>query len=303
MTTKFKQDRDPQGLNCVRLDAEKESPGKIWEQIRAVPFLAERRMLVLENTLLNKDKTFLEELQTKIADNTLPESNVIIFWEATDKYKTKLGKSLMAQLAKEKFAQHFEPLNSAQLIGWIKKEVTDRNGNIDNNAAQFIANNLGTDMWHIHSLLDQLIAYKNGDQIISSDVEIFLEKKVDDNIFNLVDAIVGKQPKKVFAMIEKQYNSGKDPLYIFAMILRQFRIMLELKDLEARNIAPGSVAKDMGLHPFVVKKTTPLVAKYSQAELKNIYQKLLDIDMKTKTGKADPRAMVDIFVGELSLST
>ena len=128
-----------------------------------------------------------------------------------------------------------------------------------------------------------------------------MEETADDNIFNLVDAIVGKQPKKVYNMIGQQYKNGEDAHYIFAMMLRQFRILLELRDLCDRDgtAQSGALATKLGLHPFVVKKSLPLVKKYNLTELKEIYQRLLDFDIQTKTSGGDQKVLLDILVGRV----
>ncbi|MBU2542552.1 DNA polymerase III subunit delta, partial [Patescibacteria group bacterium] len=311
MIEKFKQDRDPQGLNVVSLDIDNEEYGKVMEQVLATPFLAEKRMVVLENLLLATGKGELQEQILKRMsfdkssglekEKTLPEENIYIFWEVSPpatsagsgyardqgklKPKTKAGKELLARLLKEKYAQEFEELKGVKLSTWIASEVNERGGKISQQAIQFLVQNARGDMWHLNSLLDQLIAYKDADEIGLEDINLFVEEKVDDNIFNLVDCAVSGQTKQVFKMIREQYRIGKKPHYVFAMILRQFRILIEIRDLYERedNMPSDLMAKKLGLHPFVVKKSLPFIKKYNLDSLKKIYSKLLDLDIKFKT--------------------
>jgi len=302
MITKFKEERDPQGLNVSVLDCEKDDSDKIWENILAVPFLAEKKMVVLENLFISKQKDLQEKLLARVEENNIHESVVLVFWESTDKFKTKIGKTFFEKLKKGKYAQIFEPLTEGQITKWIIDEVKKREGKINPKASAYLSQNTGHDMWQLNSAIDQLLSYKNFQEINIEDIKLFIPEKVDDNIFNLIDSIIEKQPRKVFTMIQEQYRMGKEPLYIFAMILRQFKIMIQLKDLEERNINPNSIAKDMGLHPFVIKKSIPLVRKYKMSNLKNIYKELLELDTKIKTGQGRPYVLVDIFVGKLSIS-
>jgi DNA polymerase-3 subunit delta len=139
-------------------------------------------------------------------------------------------------------------------------------------------------------------------EITLPDVQLFLDEKADDSIFNLVDAIVAGQAKKAYEMIQEQYRKGEDAGYVFAMLLRQFRILLEIRDLYERedNLQSDALAKKLGLHPFVVKKSLPFVKRYTLQNLKDIYQKLLDIDVKTKTGLGDQSLMLDVFIGQIA---
>ncbi len=303
MIEKFKIDRDPQGLNVVSLDCAKGDDGKIMEQVLATPFLAEKRMVVLENLLTATGKGYLqEEILKRIEEKGLDENNAYVFWEGTGKPKTKSGKELLARLLKEKYAQEFEEVKGVKLSAWIASEVNERGGKISKHVIDFLVQNVGGDMWQLNSLLDQLIAYKGEEEIMTEDVNLFIEEKIDDNIFNLVDCAVSGQTKQVYKMIREQYRIGKDPHYVFAMILRQFRILIEIRDLYERedNMPSDLMAKKLGLHPFVVKKSLPFIKKYNLEDLKKIYLKLLDLDIKFKTSAGDPSLLLDMFVGGLN---
>ncbi len=303
MSGKFRAERDPQGLNLVKLDCEK-TKDNVMQQVLASPFLAEKRMVVLESLLASKQKSVQEALLKRIEEKTLPADIVLIIWEAIEKPKTKLGKELLARLQKEKYVQHFEELTGAKLSGWILAEVKARGAEIDRDAANALAAQSGGNMWALSSLIDQLLSYANGKTITKKETNLFIEEKADDNVFNLVDAIVNKQTKNVYTMMQEQYRQGNDAGYLFAMITRQFRILLKLRDLYDRgeNLQSSSLAKELGLHPFVIKKSLPMVKRYPLAELKKIHTSLLDIDTKTKTGQGDQSMMLDMFVGRLATS-
>jgi DNA polymerase-3 subunit delta len=286
-------------LDCAREDA-----GKIMEQLLASPFLAEKRMVVLENVLSATGKKDLqEEILSRIKEKRIPESNVVLFWEGEGKTKTDVSKKLHEVLSKEKFAQEFRELAGVQLSSWIRQEIEARGGIIDSQALSYMSTHVGGNMWSLNSLVDQLTNYTSS-KITLGDVQLFLEEKFDDNIFNLVDAIVGKQPKQVFRMIQEQYSKGEDAQFIFAMILRQIRILVELRDLFERedNLQSDAIAKRLNLHPFVVKKSLPLIKRYTLLQLQYIYQKLLELDIKTKTGQGGQSLLLDVLVGRISIN-
>lgn len=311
MITKFKADRDPQGFNVAILDCSQETQEKILEQVMAMPFLAEKRLIILENLLSATKKGQLqEEILERVKDKKLPEENIYLFWEGDLKPKTNTAKELFKILSKEKYAQEFITLAGTKLSAWAEAEVKNRKGKISREALNYLTNNIGGDMWQLNNIIDQLIAFKatpetkksvEQDEIKISDVQLFLNEKIDDNIFNLVDAITAGQTKKAYSMIREQYKKGEDSLYILAMLIRQFRILIELRDLFDRedNLASDALAKKLELHPFVVKKSLPFIKRYTLNELKNIYQKLLEIDIKTKTGVAKPDLLLDLFVGSI----
>ena len=318
---RFKKERDPQGMNVVVLDGQKDGE-RIWGEILATPFLAEKRMVVVQNVLSGKDQEVLESLVEGIKNReVLPilppqnrasaigtrvtigtEMNVVIFYQSEAVGKSKAAKDLHTLLAKEKWAREFENLVGSSLNSWIKTEVVERGGSINSAAISYLAQNAGQDTWYADSLMDQLVAYANGREISLADVQLFLEEKVDDNVFYMVDAIVIGNRKLAFKMIEEQRRLGEEDGMIFGMVLRQFRILISMRDLFNRqeNITSDQMAKMLDLHPFVVKKSLPFVKKYPLDKLKDIYRQLLEIDIKTKTGLADQSLLIDLFVGKLT---
>lgn len=301
MVDKFKLERDPQGYNVVELDCNSETQSNIMQQILTAPFLSEKKMVVLKNLLSNSEhKDFLADLQSRIEEKRLTETNIIIFWESTSTFKTKNAKSLFDLLQKEKFAQSFSELKGLELSNWIKSEINSRGAKIETKALSFLMQNFASDMWSLSTLIDQLVSYTQL-EITLSDVEKFVGEKVDDNIFNLVDAIVAGQKNKAYKMIRKQYEKGEDAQYIFAMILRQFRILLEMREIYEKqdNIHSNDLAKMLGLHPFVVTKSLAFVKSYTLTHIKDIYLKLLEMDVKTKTGQAGQSFLLDVLVGTI----
>lgn len=286
---KFKQARDPQGYNVVILDAQKNEPGKILTEIVSVPFLAEKRLVVIENILSISDKEFLEELIGRIKEKRIPESNIVIFWQGEKLGKVKEIKELDAILKKEKYNQEFALLEGSALSGWIAAEIKKRNGKISNPAISYLAQNTAGDIWYLISLVDQLTAYANGEEIGLSQVNLFLDEKVDDNAFNMVEAVVNGNKKQAFKLLEEQRRIGEDDFKIFGLIVWQFRTLLAMRSLfeTQDNITSDAMAKILGIHPFVVKKNMALVKRYTKKQLSDIYAQLLDMDFKAKTGQAD----------------
>jgi len=297
--TKFKQARDPQGYNVVILDAQKIEPGRILTEIVSAPFLAEKRLVVVENILSISDKEFLEELIGRIKEKRIPDSNVVIFWQGEKVGKVKEIKELDALLKKEKYNQEFGKLEGAALSAWIVSEIKKRNGKISNLAISYLAQNTAGDIWYLISLLDQLIAYANGEEIGLSQVNLFLDEKVDDNAFNMVEAVVNGNKKQAFKLLEEQRRIGEGDFKIFGLVVWQFRTLLAMRSLfEAEdNITSDAMAKILGIHPFVVKKNMALVKRYTKKQLSNIYAQLLDMDFKAKTGQADLGLSLDLLIG------
>ncbi len=298
---RFKVARDPQGYNVVFVDAPASVEGKVLAEISAVPFLAEKRMVVVENILACKDKDLVGALIEIVKNNKAPESNIVLFWQGDEKSKIKEVDELEKLLKPEKYAKEFEILVGAQLSAWIKQEFTKLKATISMPALNFLAQNGGGDMWRLHSLIAQLSAYASGREVGIEDVKLFLDEKVDDNVFNMVEAVVSGNRKSAYKLLAEQRRLGEEDGKLFGLILWQFRTLVNLRSLfdSADNLTSDQMAKTLGLHPFVAKKNLSLVRRLNLPRLKEIYEMLLDIDKKTKTGRGDQSVLLDVLVAKI----
>lgn len=298
--TEFKKKRDPSGLNVCLLDGKTEKADKIFTEITAAPFLAERRLVVIKNILNNKDENLLEKISEAIKNKTLPEVNVIIFFQEEEKGKNKIVQELFSLLSQQQYVYEKNFLTEKEIRGWVEKEIKVRGGKISLSAVGAIVKATGNDSWLLNSLLDQLIAYKDGEEITTEDINLFVEEKTEDNIFALTEAVAYGEKNKAFKMIEEQRKNGIDDGYIFSMILRQFRILTQAADILKKNphLGAEAVAKEIKQKPFVIKKVWSLLQKDYQWFVR-VYDFLLDMDLKVKTGVADQETLLDFLVEKI----
>lgn len=299
---KFKADRDPAGYNVITVDAEDtDSAQRMMSEFFATPFLAEKRMVVVKNLLSSKLVEIRESIAEIIKNNRLPDSTVAVFWERADEFKGKETKALFELLQKEKYKEHFAALEPSEAASWFRGQIETTENKLARGVAETAVKLVGVDSFGLQNLAGQLVNYCPGKEITMADLNEFVEEKADDNIFNLVDAIVAGNTPAALGMMREQYRRGEDEQYILGMLIRQFRIMLQIADALAQNpsVASDILAKQLGLHPFVVKKTIPLVKKFSLSNLKNRFSQLADFDLKTKTGQGDLATLLDILVVEM----
>ena len=297
---KFKSERDPSGYNVLSLNGKKIESSRLFTEAASAPFLATKRLVIIEDILSSGDKDLLAELLEKIKVGKIFENNVVIFFQSESIGKTKEAKALYAALQKEKFAQEFSPLSFPKLVAWIKKEAEERKIQLSPEAVAYLAEN-GGDLWLLNGVLDQVRAFSNGAPVGPEEIKPFLNEKLDDNIFSMVEALVTGRRELGIKLLYEQRRLGQEDIQIFNLLLWQFRTLLSIADLVERE--PGMpdavVASKTGLRPFVVKKNGSVIRRYSIGKLRSLYKELEHIDVKTKTGQADPALLLDVFAGKL----
>ena len=68
------------------------------------------------------------------------------------------------------------------------------------------------------------------------------------------------------------------------MIVRHFRILIQVHEMAGKNENQHSITQKLKQHPFVIQKTLQQSRNFTSEQLEEIYEKLLEIDVKFKTG-------------------
>ncbi len=284
--------------NLVTLEGQKVTFDELVRQIWALPFLAKTRLVIVENLLISKRPP---ELLEKVADalKKVPQATVLVFVEEGLPDRRL---ALFKKLAQEK-TEEFKLLEPEALRRWLKKEVEARGGSIDSLATSKLIDYLGNDLWRQSNEIDKLLAYN--EKISMENIELLVNPQIESDIFKMIEAVANRRLGIAMKELYRLLEAGEHELYILTMIIYQYRNLLVLKDLEARDKSNNrwALAKKAGLHPFVVQKSLAVLPQYPLADLKAIYGKILDFDVRLKTGKIEPRVALELLLFELSAKT
>jgi len=293
---KFKEKTDPSGINVVTFDGEKFDLEKFSSASSQSGFLVSKRLVIVKNLLKSKLSADVTESLKGMMDNLKASENIFVFWEDG---RPDARSSLFKSLTKDKkFVQEFSLLTDDKLALWVKKYVQSQNSQIDSQSLNLLISTSDNNLWQIANDLDKLLAYSQG-KITTEAINRLVQPKIDENIFGLIDAIAAGNPALALKMLNEQLEIGLNHIYIMSMIIRQFRIIVRLKSLNDQKFSQAEIAKQTALHPFVIKKSLPLAAKFTLDKLQHIYSQLLKIEKKFKSTSLSPQALLELFILEI----
>ena len=177
-------------------------------------------------------------------------------------------------------------VNDLETCTTVAKILQNENRYISQKAYNFLMDVNTTDSL----IINKLKAYKNNQNLTIADVKLLAEEKFDQKIFDLTDAAANKNRKQFIKLADEYLSSDVEPAYILTFLIRQFRMMARAKSLLGKN-PTVNLALEIKIHPFVAQKLKTQISNYSIAEIKNIYRKLLKIDIKLKQGYFSPELL------------
>lgn len=303
LVSDFRVKHDSAGLNFLKIDGNKDDVNALIKNLSIIPFLSKKRMVVADNFFekIGKEEEYIKEIAEKFFN---AKDAIIVFFEEKSQdglKKNPLLKILQKKEGKENevFIYNYSPLQNNDLRKWIINEARAEKMNIENEVIELLIKNCGNDLWKISSELQKLSAFCAKDKIINKKAaEIFVENKLEENIFLLTDAIGNGNQKEFLHILEDFFQNDTASEYILTMLARHFRILIGARDTLDGNprATRDDLVKIMNLHPFVAGKALAQSKKIKLETLKNIYRKILEADSASKTGKADLKIFLNTLV-------
>jgi len=283
-------DRNLGEANIVDLKDENVSAEQIKQAVFLVPFLAPKRLTIVRS-FFKKNSSKEEEKVLQFLEQ-IPPFSILLFYEQGEIER----KSPLLEKLKELKAVFHYPLPSQEgLLRWIIKEVSRQGGKIEEGAARFLAEAVGPDLWRLSLEINKLLCYKEGGVIKQEDIEAMVKTELQSHVFNLIDAIAERNAKSALRLVNELVYQGENESYLLSMIAYQFRNLLLIKEAFLNHRAP----KVTGLHPYVLKKITPLAKNFNFDFLKEGHRKIVETDLKIKTGLLKPLLALELLITEL----
>lgn len=273
---------------------EKYDFSKIKNESESLPFLSDKRLVVVRNVMKSKDKSLLDKLAKWLP--TAPTSNDLVFVEdeAPDQ-RTALFKAL----SKAGKVEIFTELKPFESINWIKTYVETKSAQIDPDAASLLQLYCGSDLGKLENEINKLTDYDK--HITKKNVENLVDAGFFNTIFELTDAISDKRPKKALEILKKSIDSGENEIYLVTMLARQIRNLLIVRDLSDHRLSESEIVGKTRLHPFVVKKSLAQSRNFTKEQLIALHGKIVGLDYALKSTSNDPQALLQKFVAEMTI--
>ncbi|MBI4670096.1 MAG: DNA polymerase III subunit delta [Chloroflexi bacterium] len=310
---------DPQfaELNTTVLDGKTLSFGELRHHADAIPFLSAKRLVIVEGMLARLDprrkaeesdgdseagQESNPELKQQLLDYLprLPPTTLLVFVENKKLHANHAVLKLADKDKKNAQVKLFAAPSADALPDWVIDHVEKKGGKIDFSAANDLALFIGADLYALDSEIEKLILYRSGETIRRDDVRAMVAPAQEQSIFELVDALGQRKTQRALELLHAQLRHNANEFYLLTMIARQYRIMLQVRDLATRGLGNDAIQKQLGLHPFVMKKMSEQARNYSVEQLDGIMHKLLDTDVSLKTSKLEPTLALDLLVVDLT---
>ena len=265
------------------------------ELCETMPFFADRRVILVENSGFFKNKC--DELADYMKE--IPDYLCLVFVESEVDKRSRMYKAVKNIGRVTEFARQDEKTLmrwAAGLLGKEGKKITQRD-------MELLLTKTGTDMGNLRMELEKLITYTTGRDVVTArDIEEICTTQIQNKIFDMVSAVTGKNQKRALELYYDLLTLKEPPMKILTLLARQFRQLLLIKEFEEEGVAQPEMASRLGVHSFVVKKLAACARAYRISELKQAIADFVDADEAVKTGKLQDILSVELIIVKYSSS-
>ena len=270
----------PEGdeMNFTRYREKDFDEAAVIETADTLPFFADYRVILVENSgCFDKKCDALSDYIDHMADTAY-----LIF--AEDKVDKR--KSLFKKVQKLGDAEEMKMPEEAALKRWMGKRIRQAGLNITMSAwASFFART-GDSMDNMSNEMDKLISYCEGQEAIrEEDVDAICVSWVEDKIFDMIEAIADKNPKRVMDLYRDMLLKREAPLRILVLLRSQFARLLTLKEMSRRREKDTEISKRTRIPQFYLGKNLNLAKNFSTEELCGLLTRAGDLEAQIKTGR------------------
>lgn len=285
----------PEGdtVNYAYYEGKGTNPAELIDLAETMPFFADRRLIVVENSGFFKNAT--PELADYIKN--MPETACFLFVESEVDKRGKMYKSVKDKGRAVEMGRQDEKTLLYWLAGMVKKEGKQ----IKESTARYLVAKTGTDMENLEKEMEKLFSYTLGQtEITVQDVDEICTTQITNKIFDMVEAVATKQQKRALHYYYDLLALKEPPMRILYLLSRQFKLLMEVKDLSGRGYEKSQIAKTAGLHPFVAGKYIKQCHSFSKEELRSIIEDAANMEEMVKTGRLNDRMSVELFIVKYS---
>lgn len=293
-------------FNLAIFDLEETPIEMALEDAETLPFMGEKRMIVLKNPYFltgekakEKVEHSLDRLEQYIGQPA-PYS-VIVFLAPYEKLDER--KKITKLLKQHAEVMEVNALDEKNLINWISTRATMHQVTIDDDAAKLVMQLTGSNLMIISKEIDKLSMYVGTEGHITQEtVNLLVARTLEQNIFELIDRAVHRKLEEAFRIFYDLLKNNEEPIKILSLLATQFRLIFQVKDLVRQGYGQQQIAGMLKVHPYRVKLAANQSNLFSNDHLMGIINHLAEMDFEIKNGKIDKRLAVELFLMKLNNS-
>jgi DNA polymerase-3 subunit delta len=301
--------------NTTVFDAREASPQEVLAACDTVPFLAERRVVIVEGALRQaraggrrrRSRSAEPEADEEMGPwgvlveyaGRMPEQTALVLVDGES-----INKELLAALKPLATVESFQappPQRPKEIAAWVQSRAKAMKLDIDGRACSLMADRVGNNTWMLASELGKLAAYKPGETIQEADVRALVADVRDQEGYLLADAVADGKAAVATRLLHRMLANEAVPAVLMLTIEHRFRRIAVAREMVDAGATGSAIGSRLGIgSPYGVERLLDQVSRYPMERVRRTLERIAQADFDVKQGKYDYEIGLELLVHELA---
>jgi len=260
------------GVNLYILD--KSNIEMLSDLCDLVSFFGSKKLIIVKDTGL--------KFNVNMLDNINEDTTIIIEEKSIDKRTSE-----WKYLSKNATCIEFAKLNEKDAATYVIKTLGAYDIKVSQDVADYMIASCTSDKLLLINEFKKITSYLNKGEILTKEhIDYICVKTLNAKVFDMLDLAVGKKKNEAISKLKELLEQKESAIGISIMLFKQIKQMYMIKLLEQDGVV-SNIAETLGIHPFVYRKLSFNVKKYTIDELRNLILEFGEYDEKSKIGEMD----------------
>ena len=294
-------------FNLDVIDRKETTLDQLISSIETLPFMDDKKVVILKDfeLLKGKKKNFTDEDEKYFTDyvDNIPSTTTLVLVVYGDIDKRK---SLVKKVSKNGVVFNCDKLSDMDLFKWVKKKFETNKVIIDNAQVMYFIDQEGyrdknseKTLSDLENEINKISSFVGKENKVTNDIiDQLSQKKVENDIFKLIDYVGQKNSSDAMKILSDMLYEGESVFGIFSMIARQFKVIMQVRQLQLQGHSSKSIADRLKLHPFVVGKALKQTKNFSDEIIIDILNAILESDFKIKNGLVRDTLAIEMLISK-----
>lgn len=214
--------------------------------------------------------------------------------------RVDVTQKFFALCARKGVVAEFRPPFVNKIAGWAQRFARDRGTNLSPEAAQLLADLVGTDLLALAMEVDKLVAFVfPATDIDAEAVAACVGEFHKYGAFDLAKAIGQRDRQKALELLHRVLGDEREALSVLHALMSHFRRLWQVKDLLDHGAPEGQIERALGFRGERLRALLGQSRLYTTAELRRLWHKAAALDLLLKSARIAPLAHLDMLILEM----
>lgn len=277
-----------EGVEVTTLRAGDVSEGEIAMATSPSLFAEDRVVVVKHAELAGKEPT---EILLQACVNPAPGITLIV--EHTGGGRQK---AMVKKFAKVAEVHKADALKDNERRSWLMEEFRSHGVRPTPDVAAAVLESVGSDLRELASAVSQLVSDTEGELTVEA-VRAYYVGVAEVAGFDIADQAVAGRADRALASTRRALQLGTSPVSIAAALARKVG---DIAKLHGERGNPDQLARTVGMHPYVAKKTMQVARQWSGDAVSHAVIIVSDLDAEVKGQGGDPEFAIENAVRRIA---